>query len=60
MKTILLLIASSLFLSNMPNNKENDSIEKVMSYRIEKFESNKSHNANASISRTPIIIVKRD
>ena len=38
MKTIVLLIVSSLFLSNMPNNKENDSIKKVMTYKIEKTE----------------------
>ena len=44
MKTIVLLIVSSLFLSNMPKNKENDSIEKVMSYKIEKFEINKIEN----------------
>ena len=36
MKTVALLIVSSLFLSNMPNNKENDSIEKVMAFKIEK------------------------
>lgn len=58
MKTVVLLIVSSLFLSNMPKNKENDSIEKVMSYKIEKFEINKIDNV--SCSRTPIIIVKRD
>ncbi len=58
MKTVVLLIVSSLFLSNMPKNKENDSIEKVMSYKIEKFEINKTDNI--SCSRTPIIIVKKD
>ncbi len=58
MKTILVLLVSSLFLSNMPNNKENDSIEKVMAFKIEKSEKIKIESViNA---RTPIIIVKRD
>jgi len=58
MKTILVLLVSSLFLSNMPNNKENDSIEKVMAFKIEKTEKIKIESIlNA---RTPIIIVKRD
>jgi len=42
----------------MPNNKENDSIEKVMAFKIEKTEKIKIESIlNA---RTPIIIVKRD
>lgn len=58
MKTILILLVSSLFLSNTPNNKENDSIEKVMAFKIEKTEKIKIESTiNA---RTPIIIVKRD
>ena len=58
MKTVALLIVSSLFLSNMPNNKENDSIEKVMAFKIEKTD---NINVESIVdSRTPIIIVKRD
>lgn len=53
-----LLIVSSLFLSNMPNNKENDSIEKTMNYKIEKTEKIKVESLVTS--RTPIIIIKRD
>ena len=58
MKTVALLIVSSLFLSNMPNNNENDSIEKIMSYKIEKTEKNKI--LDITTPRTPIIIVKSD
>lgn len=58
MKTVVLLIVSSLFLSNVPNNKENDSIKKVMALKIEKTDKIKVENiANP---RTPIIIVKND
>ena len=35
MKTIVVLIVSSIFLSTMSNNVENDSIEKVMNGEIE-------------------------
>ena len=38
MKTIVVLIVSSIFLSTMSNNVEKDSIEKVMTYKIEKTE----------------------
>ncbi len=58
MKTILLLIVSSLFLSNVPNNKENDSIKKVMALKIEKTDKIKVENITNP--RTPIIIVKND
>ena len=58
MKTIVLLIVSSLFLSNMPNNKENDSIKKVMALKIEKTDKIKVENITNP--RTPIIIVKND
>ena len=58
MKTLVLLIVSSLFLSNMPNNKENDSIKKVMALKIEKTDKIKVESLVNS--RTPIIIVKRD
>ena len=58
MKTLVLLIVSSLFLSNVPNNKENDSIKKVMALKIEKTDKIKVESLVNS--RTPIIIVKRD
>lgn len=58
MKTVVLLIVSSLFLSNMPNNKENDSIKKVMALKIEKTDKIKVENITNP--RTPIIIVKND
>ena len=58
MKTVVLLIVSSLFLSNVPNNKENDSIKKVMAFKIEKTD--KINVESIVNSRTPIIIVKRD
>ena len=58
MKTVLILLASSLFLSSIPNNKENDSIEKVMAFKIEKTDKIKVENQITS--RTPIIIIKRD
>ncbi|WP_160169119.1 hypothetical protein [Flavobacterium sasangense] len=58
MKTIVVLIVSSIFLSTMSNNVENDSIEKVMTYKIEKTEKIKVERAINS--RTPIIIVKKD
>ena len=58
MKTIVLLIVSSLFLSNVPNNKENDSIKKVMALKIEKTDKIKVENITNP--RTPIIIVKKD
>ena len=58
MKTVVLLIVSSLFLSNVPNNKENDSIKKVMALKIEKTD--KIKGENITNPRTPIIIVKND
>lgn len=58
MKTIVLLIVSSLFLSNVPNNKENDSIKKVMALKIGKTDKIKVENITNP--RTPIIIVKND
>lgn len=58
MKTVALLIVSSLFLSNVPNNKENDSIKKVMALKIEKTDKIKVENITNP--RTPIIIVKND
>ena len=56
--TFGLLIISSLFLSNIPNKKENDSIEKILTYKIEKTDNIKVKNL--VVLRTPIIIVKKD
>ena len=56
--TFGLLIVSSLFLSNIPNKKENDSIEKILTYKIEKTDNIKVKNL--VVLRTPIIIVKKD
>ena len=58
MKTLVVLLVSSIFLSTMSNNVENDSIEKVMTYKIEKIEKIKVESAINS--RTPIIIIKKD
>ena len=49
---------SSLFFSNIKNNKENDSIEKVMKIKIKK--NNVIMSDNTLSVRMPIIIVKRD
>lgn len=58
MKTIVLLIVSSLFLSTMSNSKEKDSADKIMTYKIESAEKIKVESTISS--RTPIIIVKTD
>ena len=58
MKTLVVLLVSSIFLSTMSNNVERDSIEKVMTYKIEKTEKIKVESVINS--RTPIIIVKKD
>ena len=58
MKTLVVLLVSSIFLSTMSNNIENDSIEKVMTCKVEKIEKIKVESAINS--RTPIIIVKKD
>lgn len=58
MKTLIILIMSSLFFSNITNNKENDSIEKVMKIKIKK--NNVIMSDNTLSVRMPIIIVKRD
>ena len=58
MKTLVVLLVSSIFLSTMSNNVENDSIEKVMTYKVEKIEKIKVESAINS--RTPIIIIKKD
>lgn len=56
--TFGLLIISSLFLSNIPNKKENDSIKKILTHKIEKIDKTKMESILTP--RTPIIIVKRD
>ena len=48
MKTIVLLIVSSIFLSNVSNDRAQDSIDKVLNYNIEqkgkiKIENGKVH-----------------
>lgn len=59
MKTIFMLIVSSIFLSTVSNKIEKDSIEKVMTYKIQKTEKIKIESAMIS-TRTPIIILKKD
>lgn len=58
MKTLIILLMSSLFFSNVPNDKENDSIQKIMKVKIEK--TNIITNDKGLDIRMPIIIVKRD
>lgn len=58
MKTILLLLISSLFLSNVPDDNDKISSEKIMIYNIENRQ--KIKTSNNHVSRTPIIILKRD
>ena len=58
MKTLIILLMSSLFFSNVSNEKENDSIQKIMKVKIEKKTIISIDNG---LNRTmPIIIVKRD
>lgn len=59
MKTIFMLIVSSIFLSTVSNNTEKDSIEKVMTYKIQKEEKIKIESTTIN-TRTPIIILKKD
>lgn len=59
MKTIFMIIVSSIFLSTISNNIEKDSIENVMTYKIEKTEKIKIGNTIMN-TRTPIIILKKD
>ncbi len=58
MKTILVILVSSLFLSNVPNNKENESLEQKTAFTLNKaaFATAK----NGSNYSTPIVIVKID
>lgn len=58
MKTLIILLMSSLFFSNVSNDKENDSIQKIMKVKIEK--TNIITNDTGLDIRMPIIIVKRD
>ena len=49
---------SSLFFSNVSNEKENDSIQKIINLKIEK---NNNINSEKDLDvRVPIIILKRD
>lgn len=59
MKTIFMLIVSSIFLSTVSNNIEKDSIEKVMTYKIQNAEKIKVESTTIN-TRTPIIILKKD
>jgi len=58
MKTLVLVLLSTLFVSSMSKKNETDSIKKVLTYRIGKTEETKVKSLMNS--RTPIIIVKRD
>lgn len=58
MKTLIILLMSSLFFSNVSNDKENDTIQKIINAKIEKTTSIK--NDTGLNTRLPIIIVKRD
>lgn len=58
MKTVLILVVSSIFLSNMPDGKEKSASEKIMTHKI--VNTDKINMSTSFISRTPIIIVKRD
>lgn len=58
MKTLIILLMSSLFFSNLPTAGENDSIQKIMKVKIEK--TNVITKGNVSNTRMPIIIIKRD
>lgn len=58
MKTLIILLMSSLFFSNVPTAKENDSIQKIMKIKIKK--TNIITTDNDLSVRMPIIILKRD
>ena len=58
MKTLIILLMSSLFFSNVSNDKENDPIQKIMKNKNEK--TNLINDNNGLNARIPIIIVKRD
>lgn len=57
MKALIILIASTFFLSTIPS-KEKDSLDKIMTYKIDKREVVKIENTFES--RIPVIIVKKD
>lgn len=58
MKTILVILVSSLFLSNVPNNKETESLESKTSFTVDKATfANAKSGTNYS---APIVIVKID
>ena len=58
MKALIILIISSFFLSSIPDNREQDSIEDILSYKILKKDILKIENTINF--RTPLIIVKKD
>lgn len=58
MKTLIILVVSSLFFSNIPSEKENGSSEKASKIKIGKNNIIKNNDVVNTIM--PIIIVKRD
>lgn len=58
MKALIILITSSLFLSSIPGNIEQDSVEEILVYELEKKDIVKIETTINS--RMPIIIVKKD
>ena len=58
MKTLTILIISSLFFANVSTSKEKDSIQKIMKIKIKK--NNVIINNDVLTTRMPIIILKRD
>lgn len=58
MKTLIILVVSSLFFSNVSNDKADDSISEIMKTKLPKSEFTISNSTVGS--RMPIIIIKRD
>jgi hypothetical protein len=58
MKTILVILVSTLFLSNVPNNKENESLAQKTVFALDKAAfANEKGGSNYS---APIVIIKID
>lgn len=58
MKALIILITSSLFLSSIPSNREQDSVDDILVYESEKKDVVKIETTINS--RMPIIIMKKD
>lgn len=58
MKALIILITSSLFLSSIPSNREQHSVDDILVYESEKKDVLKIETTINS--RMPIIIVKKD